>query len=159
MFSHAVALPPKHKIKATECGGAHIGDDFRTLWGSVDCPKCLAKRPRHPSISEPTRGRTCAGSAWPYSPPVACAGAVTSTAWWGSLATDPRTSPGSTSRYQRAGKGSADSGHPTTAGAWIGPSLPRRHVGNDFFVRAFESGDRPARPSLRTIRAADQNIS
>src|ERR1022692_1606508 len=118
MFSHAVALPPKHKIKATECGGAHIGDDFRTLWGSVDCPKCLAKRPRHPSISEPTRGRTCAESAWRYSPPVACAGAVTSTAWWGSLATDPRTNRGSTSRYQRAGRGSANSGDRGDGAAW-----------------------------------------
>lgn len=36
---------PKHKIKTTECGEAHFTHDFRTLWGSVDCPKCLARRP------------------------------------------------------------------------------------------------------------------
>ena len=36
---------PTHKIKSTECGEAHLADDFRTLWGSVDCAKCLARRP------------------------------------------------------------------------------------------------------------------
>jgi hypothetical protein len=63
MFSHAVALPPKHKIKATECGEAHIGDDFRTLWGSVSCEKCLAKRPPPPvdkrAYEGPYRCREC----------------------------------------------------------------------------------------------------
>jgi hypothetical protein len=36
---------PNHKIKSTECGEAHFTDEFRTLWGSVDCVKCLARRP------------------------------------------------------------------------------------------------------------------
>lgn len=45
MFSQAVALLPKHRIKGTECGEARIGDDFRTLWGSVSCEQCPAKRP------------------------------------------------------------------------------------------------------------------
>jgi hypothetical protein len=58
-----MGLPPKHKIKSTECGEAHIGDDFRTLWGSVSCEKCLAKRPPPPvdkrAYEGPHRCREC----------------------------------------------------------------------------------------------------
>lgn len=48
MFRYAVPIPPKHKILSTVCGTARFSDDFRTLWGSVDCPACLAKRPPPP---------------------------------------------------------------------------------------------------------------
>jgi hypothetical protein len=40
-----VPIPPTHKIRKTECGGALSADGFASSWDGVTCPSCLAKRP------------------------------------------------------------------------------------------------------------------